>query len=160
MANIYHTNRGETISVARCTWKGRLTLRLILKYTGLNAIIRDRDRNGQYGDDTSSCINTLSLFTDFPKVVKHRINDDLKNMEQRKQNKMKMLHIQITNITNMYTVALLKNRQDTGRCRKLSPFAQNLKLLPRRKSNYLDFKKKGGYSPDRLHAKKTNSIST
>jgi hypothetical protein len=82
---------------------------------------KDWDRDGQHGDDTSSCINRPSLFTDFPKVLKHRINYDLKIW-----NKENMLHIQITHITNMYTITLLKMYKSTGRCRKLSPFSQNL----------------------------------
>jgi hypothetical protein len=35
---------------------------------------KDGDRDGQHGDDTSSCMNTMSLFTDFPKVLQHWIN--------------------------------------------------------------------------------------
>jgi hypothetical protein len=43
---------------------------------------KDGNRDGQHGDDTSSCMNTMNLFTDFPKVFQHWINLLTYSMEQ------------------------------------------------------------------------------
>jgi hypothetical protein len=49
-------------------------------------------------------------------------------MEQSKQNEMKMLHIQITNITNMYTITLLNSTVQGAESSAPSPRVWNFFL--------------------------------